>query len=421
MSSIRISTLSNGLRVVTEPMDHLKTTSIGVWVNVGARAEAPEQNGVSHMLEHMAFKGTSSRSARDIAEAIEDVGGHLNAYTSREQTAYYARVLEDDVPLAVDLLGDILQRSTFDPEELERERGVVIQEIGEVQDTPDDLIFDLLQEAAYPDQAVGRSILGTVETVSGFSRDSLAGYMGRHYGAGSMVVSAAGKVDHDRLVDMVEREFGSVVRGEAAELAPAEYRGGEARCDRQFEQTHLTFGFPGVSFEDDRFFAVQVLSTVLGDGMSSRLFQEVREKRGLAYSVYSFNAALADGGIFGIYAGTSPKQVDELATVIADEMGRITVDLDDRELARARAQMKAGVLMALESSWGRAEQMARQLQTFGRIIPLQEIVDRIDAVDHAAVRDAARMLLTGGQPTIAAVGPLGRLPDYDTLASRFAA
>ena len=419
--SVEITTLPNGLRVVTESMDRLETTSIGVWVGVGARAESAEQNGVSHMLEHMAFKGTATRSARDIAEAIEDVGGHLNAYTSREQTAYYARVLGDDVPLAVDLLGDILQRSTFDPVELERERGVVIQEIGEVQDTPDDLVFDLLQEAAYPDQPVGRSILGTVETVSSFSRESLAGYMGRHYAADAMVLAAAGKVDHKQLVDLAAHQFGDLKPSTPAALSLAEYRGGEARENRKFEQVHLTFGFPGVSFTDDRFFAMQVMSTILGDGMSSRLFQEVRENRGLAYSVYSFTAALMDGGLFGIYAGTSPDQIDELVTVIADEVRKMADNVEPREFARARAQLKASTLMALESSSGRVEQMARQLLMFGRVIPLEEIVTRIDAVTTEAVTTAAALLLTEGKPTMAAVGPLKKLPDYDTITKRFAA
>jgi predicted Zn-dependent peptidase len=419
--SVEITTLPNGLRVVSETMDRLQTASIGVWVGVGARAETAEQNGVSHMLEHMAFKGTSSRSARDIAEAIEDVGGHLNAYTSREQTAYYARVLGEDVPLAVDLLGDILQRSVFDPVELERERGVVIQEIGEVQDTPDDLVFDLLQEAAYPEQAVGRSILGTVETVSSFSRDSLAGYMGRHYGADAMVVAAAGQVEHRALVDLAARQFGDLKPTPREALPVAQYRGGEARCNRKFEQVHLTFGFPGVSFLDDRFFAMQVMSTILGDGMSSRLFQEVRENRGLAYSVYSFTAGLVDGGLFGIYAGTSPEQIDELVSVIATEVRKMSDSVDPREFARARAQIKAGTLMALESSSGRVEQMARQLLMFGRIIPLEEIVARIDAVTPEAVTDMAGLLLTDGKPTLAAVGPLKKLPDYETVTARFAA
>jgi predicted Zn-dependent peptidase len=419
--SVEITTLPNGLRVVTEAMDRLETTSIGVWVGVGARAERAEQNGVSHMLEHMAFKGTASRSARDIAEAIEDVGGHLNAYTSREQTAYYARVLARDVPLAVDLLGDILQRSAFDPDELERERGVVIQEIGEVQDTPDDLVFDLLQEAAYPGQPVGRPILGTVETVSAFSRDSLAGYMAQHYSGGAMVLAAAGRIDHAELVALASRHFGALPAGAAAPSVAAEYRGGEARVNRRFEQVHLTLGFPSVSFGDPRYFAAQVMSTVLGDGMSSRLFQEVRENRGLAYSVYSFTAALTDGGLFGIYAGTSPGQADELVGVIAEQVHGLAERVEERELARARAQLRASTLMALESSSSRAEQMARQLLMFGRLIPLDEIVARIDAVTADDVRAAAACLLRDGPPTVAAVGPLRKLPDYDRIAARFAA
>ena len=418
--TVELTTLPNGLRVVSERMDGLESTSLGVWVNVGARAETEAQNGISHMLEHMAFKGTTSRSALDIAEEIEDVGGHLNAYTSREQTAYYARVLGGDVPLAVELLADILQNSTFEPDELERERGVIIQEIGEAHDTPDDLVFDLMQEAAFPGQAVGRPILGTVDTVSGFSRSTLAGYMSHHYAAGAMVMAAAGKVDHGQLVALATRFFGDMVSNTARAPGPAQYQGGDRRAERPLEQVHLTLGFPGVSYDDDSFFASQVLSTILGGGMSSRLFQEVREKRGLAYSVYSFSSSLMDDGLFGIYTGTSPDQVPELTSVIADEMVKVTDGIMDAEFDRAKAQLKSSTLMALESSGSRAEQMARQLFVYGRIMPLDELVARLDAVTPGDVTRAARRLLTDGDVTVAAVGPLAHLPPYEALQARFA-
>jgi len=419
--TVELTTLPNGLRIVSEAMDGLETTSLGVWVDVGARSETAEQNGVSHMLEHMAFKGTRSRSARDIAEQIENVGGHLNAYTSREQTAYFARVLGDDVPLAVDMIGDILQNSTFDPVELERERGVIIQEIGEVHDTPDDLVFDLLQEIAYPGQSVGRPILGTPETVSSFSRETLSGYMSQHYGAASMMLTAAGKVDHQQLVTLAEDHLGGLAPAAAQTPEPAVFHGGSIKYDRQYEQVHLTFGFPGVSFADDRFYAMQVLSTVLGGGMSSRLFQEIRENRGLAYSVYSFSSSMNDSGMFGIYAGTGPELVDELISVIAEQVLAVGESIDDAEFQRARAQLKASILMALESSSSRAEQMARQMLVYGRIVPLEELVARLDAVTVDDVTAAARCLVSDSAPAVAAVGPLGSVKTFDDIASRFAA
>ncbi|MFN3232404.1 MAG: M16 family metallopeptidase [Alphaproteobacteria bacterium] len=419
--TIQQSVLPNGLRIVSESMPGLETTSLGIWVGVGARSEKPKQMGVSHMLEHMAFKGTTTRSALDIAEQIEDVGGHLNAYTSREQTAYFARALGDDVPLTLDILGDILQHSTFERDELERERGVIIQEIGEAHDTPDDLVFDLLQEAAYPDQPAGWPILGTPETVSSFSADTLAGYMGDHYGAGSMVLSAAGKIDHDALVALAQDHLTGVPEGTAQVPERAAFSGGCAVEERALEQVHLTLGFPGVAYPDESFYAMQVLSTVLGGGMSSRLFQEVREKRGLAYSVYSFSSSMNDSGLFGIYAGTGPEQVDKLLTVIADQLRAVGDLISKEEFLRARAQLKASTLMALESSSSRTDQMARQLLIYGRIVPLDELVEKLDAVTIEDVKVAARGLLTKAPLAMAAVGPLGDLPSYETVAGRFSA
>ncbi|NJO37010.1 MAG: insulinase family protein, partial [Rhizobiales bacterium] len=386
--STEITTLDNGLRVATVAMPSVQTASIGVWVDAGARHERPEVNGVAHMLEHMAFKGTERRSARIIAEEIENVGGQLNAYTSRENTAYYARVLADDLPLAADILADILQHSTFEPEELERERGVILQEIGQTLDTPDDLIFDLFQETAFPDQSLGRSILGPAEIIQAMSRDQLTGYMAERYVPERMVLAAAGKVEHDRLVDLGAELFGRLpaTSASATEVQAGRYISGELRKERDLEQVHLILGLPAFSYHDDDFYALQVLSAMLGGGMSSRLFQEVREKRGLAYSVFSFAACYKDTGVFGIYAGTGEEQTAELVPVLCDELTALIGNASAEELSRARAQLKASMMMGLESCFAQSEEIARQLLIFNRRIPQEETIAEIDAVDAAAIR-----------------------------------
>jgi predicted Zn-dependent peptidase len=414
----RITTLDSGLRVATETMASVQTASVGIWVDVGARYEAPEVNGVAHMLEHMAFKGTERRSARAIAEAIENVGGHLNAYTSREHTAYYARVMADDLPLAVDLLADILQHSAFDEAELARERGVVVQEIGQVQDTPDDLVFDLFQETAFPGQPLGRSILGPAELVAAMPRSALVDYMAHHYGPARLVLSAAGKVEHERLVELADRLFRELPTPAVEQISPARYESGERREDRELEQVHLLIGLPAFSYLDDDFYALQVFSTMLGGGMSSRLFQEVRENRGLAYSVFSFASSYTDTGLFGIYAGTGEKETADLVPVVCDELLKLIEQPLEEELVRARAQLKASLMMALESCFAQSEELARQFLIFGRRIPPDEIVARIAAVDEAAIRRVGRRLLTGGGPTLAAIGPLQQLPDFDSIRRR---
>ena len=410
-----ITTLDSGLRVATETMPGLQTASVGVWVDVGARYEAPDVNGVAHMLEHMAFKGTVRRNAKEIAEAIENVGGHLNAYTSREHTAYYARILADDLELAVDLLADILQHSTFDEEELARERGVVLQEIGQVQDTPDDLVFDLFQETAFPGQALGRSILGPAEIVSAMPRTSLLDYMAHNYGPRRMVLAAAGKVEHERLVELGQRLFHELPEPAEAQVDQAHYEGGEKRDVRDLEQAHVMLGLPAFSYLDEDFYALQVLSTALGGGMSSRLFQEIREKRGLAYSVFSFASCYRDAGVLGIYAGTGEQETAELVPVVCEEFLKLIEAPGEEELARARTQLKASLLMALESCSAQSEELARQLLIFGRRIPPQEMIAKIDAVDEAALRRAGRRLLADGCPTLTAIGPLGHLPDLDVV------
>ncbi|HYM33644.1 MAG TPA: pitrilysin family protein [Candidatus Cybelea sp.] len=417
--AVQVTRLDNGLRVVTERMAELKTASVGVWVDAGARFETPDVHGVAHLLEHMAFKGTARRNARQIAEEIEAVGGHLNAYTSREQTAYYARVLSEDVPLAVDILSDILQHSIFADDELERERQVVIQEIGQANDTPDDIIFDYLQERAFPDQALGRPILGTLHSVAGMSRDQLAGFMRHHYHAPRLVVAGAGGVEHEHLVDLAGKAFGALGNGEVTMAEPARYAGGEKREARDLEQVHVALAFQGIPYKDPDFHAAQVYATLLGGGMSSRLFQEVRESRGLAYSIFAFTASYNDTGLFTVYAGTGEDQLPEFTPVVAEEIQKTTKSVGDEEVARARAQLKAGLLMSLESSSARAEQLGRQMILYGRPLPTEEIVAQVDAVDAAAVCRVAKRIVGGGRPTVAALGPLDRLESYDRLAARF--
>ena len=411
----QVTTLESGLRVATVSMPGLQTASVGVWVDVGARYEAAEANGVAHMLEHMAFKGTVRRNAKEIAEAIENVGGHLNAYTSREHTAYYARILADDLELAVDLLADILQHSTFDEEELARERGVVLQEIGQVQDTPDDLVFDLFQETAFPGQALGRSILGPAEIVGAMPRTSLIDYMAGNYGPKRMVLAAAGKVEHGRLLDLAQHLFRELPEPAEAQVEQAHYEGGEKRDARDLEQAHVMLGLPAFSYLDEEFYALQVLSTALGGGMSSRLFQEIREKRGLAYSVFSFASCYRDAGVLGIYAGTGEQETAELVPVVCEEFLKLIEAPGEEELMRARAQLKASLLMALESCSAQSEELARQLLIFGRRIPPEEMIAKIDAVDQAALRRVGRRLLADGRPTLTAIGPLGHLPDLDKV------
>ncbi len=417
--SVEVTRLKNGLRVVTDRIPNVETVTVGAWTDVGSRCESAAENGLSHMLEHMAFKGTERRSALDIAEEVENVGGYLNAYTSREHTTYYARLLKEDLPLGVDVLSDILQHSTFALEELERERGVIIQEIGQAEDTPDDIVFDLMQQAAYPDQPMGRPILGTTQLVSGYSRDDLSGYMSRHYKAENMAVVAAGNLEHDEFVRMVEDQFSALDIKLEKEKTAAKYVGGHTFQNRDLEQVNLLFGFDGISFTDPDYYASQVMAMVFGGGMSSRLFQEVREKRGLVYSVYSFMASYADAGTFGIHAGTGPEQVSELIPVVAEEFQKLSQHVTDQEISRAKAQIKAAILMSLENTTSRMEQLGRQQMIYGRHVPREEILEEIERIDAGAIKDCASRLLRQSKLSLAAVGPLSSMPDYDNVSSLF--
>ncbi|HEY2446737.1 MAG TPA: pitrilysin family protein [Rhizomicrobium sp.] len=415
---VEITNLPNGLTVATDPMPQLESASLGVWVNSGARHETEHQMGVSHMLEHMAFKGTKRRSARAIAEEIEAVGGALNAYTSREQTAFHARVLKADVPLAVDILADILTHPTFDPTELERERQVVLQEIGQARDTPDDIVFDHLQEAVYPGQPMGWPILGNERTVGSFDRKDLAQYMGANYRAAGMTLIASGAVDHSEMVEIAARNFGDLGFGAAPHSESARYVGGEIRVPEELEQVHVAYAFPGIASGDDDLFAAQVYVTALGGGMSSRLFQEIREKRGLCYSIYAFANSFVDGGMIGVYAGTGQAEAAEISALVAEQMAALALTASAEEVARAKAQLRSGLLMGLERPSARTEQIAAHLLAYGRVVSLDEIKAKLDAVDSGDVRRFGERLMTT-RPALAAIGPLGKLESYSVFARRF--
>ncbi len=415
--TVRITSLDSGLRVVTDRLDSVETASLGVWVGFGTRNESAEINGIAHLLEHMAFKGTARRSALAIAEEIEAVGGHLNAYTGRESTVYYARVLKADVPLAVDILADILQHAALDPEELARERSVVLQEIGQAWDTPDDIVFDCFQATAYPDQPLGWPVLGSAETVRRLSREALFDCLGTHYGGPRMVLAASGNLDHDRLVDLAAGAFRRLPAVPPAIAAPATYHGGDFRQSRDLEQLHLVLGFRGLGYHDPDFYTESVLSTLLGGGMSSRLFQEIRERRGLVYSIYSFTSFYGDDGLIGVYAGTGADEIGELVPVLCDEIARVAADVRPAEVDRARAQLRATILMGLESTMARCEHLGHHMLVHGRPVPIDEIMARLDAVDAAAVSRVAGRLF-GSAPTVAAIGPIGNLESYDRISGR---
>jgi predicted Zn-dependent peptidase len=414
--SVELSRLPSGLAVITDAMPHLETASLGVWVGSGSRYEEQDEHGISHLLEHMAFKGTSRRTAREIVETIEAVGGDLNAGTGVEITAYYARVLKADVPLALDVLSDILTDPAFDPEELTREQNVIVQEIGAAEDTPDDIVFDHLQSTAFPDQAVGRSILGTPTTVRSLTGRRLRSYLSRTYRAPDMVIAAAGAIDHQTVLAEAERRFAKINGSAAPRPVPARYRGGSRIETRDLEQVHVAMALEGLPQGAPDLYSLHVFTNIVGGGMSSRLFQEVREVRGLCYSIYAFHSPYTDTGLFGLYAGTDQIDAPELMRVVIGEIASAAETLSDAEVARAKAQMKAGILIALESSSARAEQLARQLITHGRPIPVEEIVAKVDAVTVESARAAGRSLISRSRPALALLGRGRGLESVATIA-----
>jgi predicted Zn-dependent peptidase len=419
MMKVECTRLQSGLTVVTENMPHLESVALGVWIKSGSRDETKDEHGIAHLLEHMAFKGTARRTARDIAEQIENVGGEVNAATSTETTSYYARILQDDVPLAVDILADILTESSFDEDELQREKHVILQEIGAADDTPDDVVFDKFAETAFADQPVGRPILGTPETVLSFTPDQIRAYLGRNYTTDRMFVVGAGALDHDRFVRQVEERFASLPQkpAESPIAEAARYIGGEVREDRDLMDAQVLLGFEGKAYHARDFYCSQILANILGGGMSSRLFQEVREHRGLCYSVYAFHWGFSDTGIFGVHAATGGENLPQLMPVIIEELRKSSMNIEQQEIDRARAQIRAQLLMGQESPAARAGQIARQMMLYGRPIPNEELMERLSGITVERLTDLAGRLFFDTVPTLSAIGPLEKLAPINDILS----
>ena len=402
------TTLPSGVRVVTETMSSVRSVSLGLWLAVGSRDEHPDEAGCSHFLEHTLFKGTATRSARDIAESLDSVGGELNAFTSKELTCFHARVLDTDLPLAFEVLADMLVASRNRPEDVEAERQVVLSELDALHDAPDELVHTEFCQLVLGDHPLAAETLGTLRSISGLDRDTIHGYYLDRYRPEALVVAAAGNVEHDRVVELADGLLGDLGRPgrSRAERRPVEgYRTGAVTIrHRPSEQVHLVLGGAGLDHRDDDRFALKVLDTVLGGGMSSRLFQQIREQRGLAYSTYSYHAAYGDAGWFGAYAGTSPGRVDELLKVMVGELDRVADTLEADEVARAKGSVRGSVVLGLEDTGSRMTRLGKMLCTGAELLTIDDALERIDAVDLDAVREVAEAVLSGPR-SLAVVGP----------------
>ncbi|WP_406604441.1 M16 family metallopeptidase [Bartonella gliris] len=416
--TVDISRLSNGLTIATRTMQQIDSVALGIWVKVGSRNETFTQHGIAHLLEHMAFKGTENRTAFQIAADIEDVGGEINATTSTETTAYFARVLKNDIPLAIDILADILMFSKFDEDELEREKQVIFQEIGAARDVPDDIVFDHFTETAFRHQSLGRSILGTPKTIQSFTSADLHNFMNKQYSADRMVVVAAGAVQHENFLKEVESRLSTFRSHSTAPLTNlGNYVGGDFREYRDLMDTQIVLGFEGRAYHARDFYATQILSIILGGGMSSRLFQEIREKRGLCYSIYAFHWGFSDIGLFGIHAATGQEGLKELLPVILEELSKASKNIHANELQRAQAQYRANLTMSQENPSSQAQLIARQILLYGRPIPISETIERLELITTERLTDLAARLFINSTPTLAAVGPVGPLMNFDDLTS----
>lgn len=409
---LETSILKNGLTVATTTMPNTGTVVINIWVKTGSRYETLAQNGMSHFLEHMAFKGTKTRTSKDIAESFDNIGGYINASTSREHTVFYTKILMEHAELAMDILADILQNSIFDPVELERERGVILQEIAMTHDTPDDIIFDYFQETAFSDQPIGRSILGQPENIQRFCQDDFREFMTDYYGANNMVLSIAGNITHTQSTALAERYFGHLAPSHPTIVPPCQYKGGVFSQNRDLEQLHFVMGFEGFSYRHPEVYTVQLASILLGGGMSSRLFQEIREKRGLAYSVYSYQSTYCDAGMFAIYTSTNPSDIIECMDVIRDVTHNAITQVTEAELNRAKMQMKASLIMGYESTGFCADEVGRNLCCLGRHIPKEELIATIERITCNDVTRILDSIIHDKPVTIAALGntePLDKL------------
>lgn len=415
IGTVRRTTLPGGLRVVTESLPSVRSATFGIWVQVGSRDETPTLNGATHYLEHLLFKGTKKRSALDISSAIDAVGGEMNAFTAKEYTCYYARVLDTDLPLAIDVVCDMLTGSLIEAEDVDAERGVILEEIAMTEDDPGDCVHDLFSQTMFGDTPLGRPVLGTVDTVNALDRARIARFYKKHYDPTHLVVAAAGNVDHDTVVAQVHRAFekaGALSRTDAVPVAPREGRrelrtaGRVDLLNRKTEQAHIVLGMPGLSRTDERRWALGVLSTALGGGMSSRLFQEVREKRGLAYSVYSYTSGFADCGLFGVYAGCRPSQVHDVLKICRDGLDQVASEgLSDEEIGRAVGQLSGSTVLGLEDTGALMNRIGKSELCWGTQMSVDDMLARIAAVTPDDVRAVARDVL-GQRPSLSVIGPL---------------
>ena len=417
--NIHTKELLNGITVGADFMEHVHTACISVLVKAGSRNENIENNGISHFLEHMAFKGTTSRKAQDIAEQFDNIGGYYNAYTSREKTVYYAKVLKNDMAVAIDILSDILQNSTYEAEEIAREREVILQEIAQTNDNPDDTVFDAFQNTAYSDQALGMSILGSTENVLKFGKQDITDYIQENYSYNNVFISAAGNFDVTQYTDSIERNFQSFSKNHQPISGNAKYIGGDWRFNKDLEQIHFVMGFEGFSYTDDYYYTKQILCVILGGGPSSRLFQEVREKRGLAYGISAFASCYSDVGILGIYGSTTEDKINTLFDVLCEQIKIVLDGVTDEEIQRAKAQVKAGLLMSQENSISRAEKLASNLAVYGHYISVEEIIEKIERIGkHDIIDMLSKVFFSHGKPTVASIGKISKMYSYNEILEK---
>lgn len=408
---IEIKRLPNGVRVVLEPIPYLRSVALGVWVLAGSRDETPESGGISHFVEHMFFKGTAKRTARDIADEMDKVGGQMNAYTTKELTCYFARVLDDHFDVAMDVLADMCFNSAFDEDEINKEKNVILEEINMYEDTPEDLAHDILQAAVWRGDALGRPVLGTQSTVMALGREDFNNYLANRYRAENILVSVAGKYDEAMVMESVNRYFGQAANppGYVNTAYNAAYTPSTVTRDKDVEQLHLCMAFPGIPLGSDDSYALTALNTVFGGGMSSRLFQNIREKRGLVYSIYSYPASYRDAGIYTIYAALNPAAAGDVMALIKDEIkGLFTDKITAETLANTKEQLKSNYMLGLESTSSRMSSNARSELLLGRILSPDEIVAKIDAITPEQLYKLAEGIFDMDKLSVSAVGKLSK-------------
>ncbi|RST70239.1 M16 family metallopeptidase [Candidatus Aquarickettsia rohweri] len=418
MNTINYITHENGLVVATDKAKDFESVTISILVKNGSRNENKQNNGISHFLEHMAFKGTTTRTAKDIAEEFDMIGGYFNAYTSRTSTVYYAKVLKNDLEKALDIITDILLNSTFAKEELEKERQVIFQELCMTKDTPDDIVFDYFQETAFKNQPLGRSILGAEEFIKNLKREELSKYFKNQYSTKNTIISAAGNFDSRQFNDLISNRFANFQNTNVKQYEKGIYTGGELHVQKDLEQAQFLLGFEGVFYLDKDFYDAQILSIILGGGMSSRLFQEIREKRGLVYNISSYSTSYSDCGIFGVYSALDPVNINILIDLIVSELFNITDKINEKEIMRAKAQIKSSLLMSMESTTARAKKLCNNFAMFGRYISNDEILEKINNVNFQSLQKLAKKIISNNNITITTLGNVANIYSYNKIVDK---